>query len=73
MANKEKEKEKEKENSPPRLTFNDNDSVLDIGINKSSLIEAPKTIERLEKISAENDKEEKQKKQNLMMIMKKIN
>ena len=57
MANK--EKEKEKENSPPRLTFNDNDSVLDMGTNKSSLIEAPKTIERLEKISAENDAKRK--------------
>tara|TARA_B110000008_G_scaffold277355_1_gene318440 strand:+ start:3674 stop:4852 length:1179 start_codon:yes stop_codon:yes gene_type:complete len=50
---------KEKENSPPRLSFNDNDSVLDMGTNKSSLIEAPKTIERLEKISAENDAKRK--------------
>ena len=57
MANK--EKEKEKENTLPRLSFNDNDSVLDMGTNKSSLIEAPKTIERLDKIAKENDAKRK--------------
>ena len=33
------------------LSFNDTDSVLDMGTNKVDNIEAPKTIERLEKIS----------------------
>ena len=44
---------------PPRLSFNDNDAVLDMGTNKESTISAPKTIERLEKISAENDAKRK--------------
>ena len=44
---------------PPRLSFNDNDVVLDMGTNKESTISAPKTIERLEKISAENDAKRK--------------
>lgn len=57
--NQEKEKEKEKVNTLPRLSFNDNDSVLDMGTNKSSLIEAPKTIERLDKIAKENDAKRK--------------
>lgn len=59
IANKEKEKEKVKVNTSPRLSFNDNDSVLDMGTNKSSLIEAPKTIERLDKIAKENDAKRK--------------
>ena len=33
------------------IKFNDNDSVLDMGTNKQSIISAPKTIERLEEIS----------------------
>lgn len=36
------------------LTFNDMDSVLDMGTNKEEVIEAPKTIERLEQISEAN-------------------
>tara|TARA_B110000037_G_scaffold58403_1_gene71248 strand:- start:1659 stop:2888 length:1230 start_codon:yes stop_codon:yes gene_type:complete len=38
-----------------RLKFNDKDSVLDMVTNKSSEIEAPKTLERLEKIAKENN------------------
>ena len=37
--------------TPSSIKFNDNDSVLDLGTNKSSEVNAPKTIERLEKIS----------------------
>ena len=38
----------------PRLKFNDKDSILDLGTNKSSIINAPKDIPRLEKIVKEN-------------------
>ena len=41
------------------IQFNDKDSVLDLGTNKRSEISAPKTIERLEKIS--HDANEKRK------------
>ena len=44
---------------PPRLSFNDNDAVLDMGTNKETTVSAPKTIERLEKISVENDAKRK--------------
>lgn len=37
-----------------RLSFNDYDSVLDLGTDKSSEVSAPKTIERLEEISVAN-------------------
>jgi len=43
--------------TPARLSFNDKDSILDMGTNKSTEVIVPKTIERLEKISKEqNDK-----------------
>tara|TARA_B110000261_G_scaffold163629_1_gene210204 strand:- start:4589 stop:5809 length:1221 start_codon:yes stop_codon:yes gene_type:complete len=43
--------------TPDRLSFNDKDSILDMGTNKSTEVIVPKTIERLEKISKEqNDK-----------------
>ena len=42
-----------------RLKFNDKDSVLDMGTNKSSEVSAPKTIERLEKISKEQNEKRK--------------
>ena len=48
-----------KEEVVNRLKFNDKDSVLDMGTNKSSEIEAPKTLERLEKISKENNERRK--------------
>ena len=48
------------------------DSVLDMGTNKSSEINAPKTVERLEKISEEQNQKEKKKKQNMMMMMKTV-
>ena len=48
------------------------DSVLDMGTNKSSEVNAPKTVERLEKISAEQNQKEKRKKKNMMMMMTKI-
>ena len=53
-----KEKEKEKEKSD-RLTFNDDDAVLDMGTNKESIISAPKTIERLDEIAKVNDAKRK--------------
>ena len=37
------------------------DSVLDMGTNKSSEINAPKTLERLEKISNEQNQKRKEK------------
>ena len=42
--------------TPTKLSFNDNDSVLDMGTNKSEEVSAPKTIERLEQISKEQMK-----------------
>jgi hypothetical protein len=43
--------------TPARLSFNDKDSILDMRTNKSTDVIVPKTIERLEKISKEqNDK-----------------
>ena len=56
---KEKEKEKEEEKTKDRLTFNDDDAVLDMGTNKESIISAPKTIERLDEISRVNDAKRK--------------
>ena len=49
------------ENKPKenKLSFNDKDSVLDMGTNKESIVEAPKTIERLEEISKVNDAKRK--------------
>lgn len=46
--------------TPGKLTFNDMDSVLDMGTNKSSEINAPKTVDRLEKISAEQNQKRKE-------------
>ena len=48
------------ETTPGKLSFNDMDSVLDMGTNKSSEINAPKTVERLEKISAEQNQKRKE-------------
>ena len=42
------------------LKFNENDKVLDLGTNKSELISAPKTIERLEQISEERNQQRKE-------------
>tara|TARA_Y100000591_G_C21854260_1_gene713942 strand:+ start:7354 stop:8580 length:1227 start_codon:yes stop_codon:yes gene_type:complete len=42
-----------------KISFNDNDSVLDMGTNKSSEVSAPKTVERLEKISKEQNEKRK--------------
>jgi hypothetical protein len=50
----------EEETTPGKLTFNDMDSVLDMGTNKSSEVNAPKTVERLEKISAEQNQKRKE-------------
>lgn len=47
------------DNAPGKLTFNDMDSVLDMGTNKSSEIKAPKNVERLEKISNEQNQKRK--------------
>ena len=45
--------------TPPSIKFNDNDSVLDMGTNKRSEVNAPKTIERLEKISYDANEKRK--------------
>ena len=42
-----------------RLSFNDNDNVLDMGTNQESIINAPKNVERLDKISKENNERRK--------------
>ena len=42
-----------------RLTFNDNDNVLDMGTNKETVVEAPKTIDRLDKIQTERHEQRK--------------
>jgi len=42
-----------------KLKFNDNDSVLDMGTNKQTLVNAPKTDARLEKISKEQHEKRK--------------
>ena len=55
----EKETMKNPPPTPNRLSFNDNDSVLDMGTNKSEEVSAPKTIERLEKISREQNERRK--------------
>lgn len=41
------------------LTFNDNDSVLDMGTNEEKLVNAPKTPERLDKIATERNEQRK--------------
>lgn len=41
------------------LSFNDNDSVLDLGTNKESIVQAPKTDERLAKIAKEQHEKRK--------------
>ena len=38
-----------------RLSFNDHDNVLDMGTNIESIVNAPKNVERLDKISKENN------------------
>lgn len=48
-----------KEEISNRLKFNDKDTVLDMGTNKSTEIEAPKTLERLEKIAKVNNEKRK--------------
>ena len=51
--------EEKKEDVVSKLKFNDKDSVLDMGTNLSKEIEAPKTVERLEKIAKENNERRK--------------
>ena len=50
----------EEDNKKSILSFNDEDSVLNMGTNKESIVQAPKTEERLEKISYENNKRRKE-------------
>ena len=47
------------ENNLGRLSFNNEDSVLDMGTNESKQINAPKDIQRLEEISAERNEQRK--------------
>ena len=51
--------EDKKDDIVNKLKFNDKDSVLDMGTNLSKEIEAPKTVERLEKIAKENNERRK--------------
>ena len=41
------------------MKFNDTDTVLDLTTNRKTNVDAPKTLERLEKISAERHAERK--------------
>ena len=43
----------------PKLSFNDKDSVLDMQTNKESVVEAPKSLDRLEQISKERNEQRK--------------
>ena len=60
VSNLLKQNDTEKKVEKPKsslLKFNNNDSVLDMGTNKEEIINAPKTIERLEEISkTQNEK-----------------
>ena len=60
VSNLLKENDKKKNIEKPKaslLTFNNNDSVLDMGTNKEAIVNAPKTVERLEEISkVQNEK-----------------
>ena len=47
------------EDKSDRLTFNDKDSVLDMGTNKETVVDAPKTIERLDEIATVNNAKRK--------------
>ena len=47
------------DNTNAKLTFNNTDSVLDMGTNKESNVDAPKTIERLEEIHRVNEAKRK--------------
>jgi len=47
------------EDKSERLTFNDKDSVLDMGTNKETVVDAPKTIERLDEIATINNAKRK--------------
>ena len=47
------------EEKESKLSFNDNDSVLDLGTNKESIVQAPKTPERLDKIAKEQHEKRK--------------
>ena len=42
-----------------KLSFNDNDAVLDMGTNEESVVNAPKNVERLDKIAKENHERRK--------------
>ena len=47
------------ESVKPSLSFNNKDSILDMGTNKQSVVSAPKTIERLEAISEMRNEQRK--------------
>jgi hypothetical protein len=50
----------QQDTKPTNISFNDIDNVLDMGTNKEESVEAPKTIERLEKISEINNQRRKE-------------
>lgn len=58
LNNNTKKVDKEESNKP-RLSFNNNDSILDMGTNKESIVSAPKTIKRLEDISQQRNEQRK--------------
>lgn len=53
------QKDEPKEPKKQTLQFNDIDQVLDMGTNKQEKVDAPKTVERLERIGEEKDQQRK--------------
>lgn len=53
------QKEEPREPKKQTLQFNDIDQVLDMGTNKQEKVDAPKTVERLERIGEEKDQQRK--------------
>lgn len=51
------EKQEKQEPKKQTLQFNDIDQVLDMGTNKQEKVDAPKTVERLERIGEEKDQQ----------------
>jgi hypothetical protein len=60
FSNFEKNTEIRKPEKKTVISFNDNDNVLDMGTNKSSMVHAPKTEERLEEISRKANEKRKE-------------
>ena len=70
-------KEPHKEEIKQTLQFNDIDQVLDMGTNKQEKVDAPKTVERLERIGEEKDQqrrmEEEEEEEEPLQILDDVN